>query len=54
MEDRLCVIKKNRILKIVKNYRIPFKAIKKRKRAYEENTFWECNEFCNEYDINKQ
>lgn len=46
--------KKNGILKIVKNYRIPFKAIKKRRRAYEENTFWECNEFCNEYDINKQ
>lgn len=29
--------KKNGILKIVKNYRIPFKAIKKRRRAYVEH-----------------
>lgn len=37
VEERLCVIKKNGILKIVKNYRIPFKAIKKRRRAYVEH-----------------
>lgn len=29
--------KKNGILKIVKNYRIPFKSIKKRRRAYVEH-----------------